>query len=113
MRREPLIDVPPWARPVIVVAMAIPILVALVTAGPYFGLLVASLAVGAVAVAAIRLATHPRGRHNRSADVRREPVSTAGQERDGPSSPPTHKAQPDHNRGERRSDLRVRAEGRP
>jgi L-lactate permease len=69
MRRQPLIDVPPWALPVAVLAVATPILVAMVTLGPFFGLLIGGVVGAAVVVTAIRLATEP----GRSATRRRDP----------------------------------------
>jgi hypothetical protein len=67
MRRQPLIDVPTWTLPLLVFALTAPIVVALLTLGPFFGLIVASLVAAAVAVTAIRLATAPsRQRAGRS-----------------------------------------------
>jgi hypothetical protein len=59
MRREPLIDVPPWALPVVVLAVTTPIVVAMATAGPIVGLMIGGLVAAAVVLTAIRLATVP------------------------------------------------------
>jgi hypothetical protein len=51
--------------PVAVLAVATPILVATLTLGPFFGLLIAGFVGAAVVVTAIRLATEPPGRRSR------------------------------------------------
>jgi hypothetical protein len=65
MRREPLIDVPPWALPVLVLAVTMPIVIAMVTAGPFLGLVIGGLVAAAVVLTAIRLATVPPRRWRR------------------------------------------------
>lgn len=69
-RREPPIDVPPWALPLIVATLVVPILVAWLTAGPFFGLLAGGLVAAVVAITAIRLATEPPRRRSRRAPDR-------------------------------------------
>jgi hypothetical protein len=66
MKREPLIDVPPWALPLLVIAVTIPIVVAFLTGGPFLGLMIGGLVAAAVALTAIRLATEPPRRPRRS-----------------------------------------------
>jgi hypothetical protein len=85
MRRHPVIDVPPWMLPVAVLAVATPILVAMLTLGPFFGLLIGGLVAAAVVVTAIRLANEPP--HRRTRRGRREPA------RPGPA---TRRRDPDY-----------------
>jgi hypothetical protein len=74
MKREPLIEVPPWALPLLVVAVTAPIVVAFLTGGPFLGLLIGGLVAAAVALTAIRLATEPpRRRRRRGPAERSEP----------------------------------------
>lgn len=61
MRRRPLIDVPPWALPALVAAVMVPIVVAFVTVGPFFGLLIGGAVGAAVVVTAIRFGSRPPG----------------------------------------------------
>jgi hypothetical protein len=70
MRREPLIDVPPWALPLIVVALTTPIVVAFLTAGPFLGLMIGGLVAAALAATAIRLSTEPPRRRTRRRHTR-------------------------------------------
>ncbi len=75
MKRKPLIDVPPWVLPLLVVALTMPIVVAVLTGGPFLGLLMGGLVAAAVVVTAIRLATEPprrrRKRHSEPRATRR------------------------------------------
>jgi L-lactate permease len=57
--------VPPWALPLIVLAVTTPILVAWLTVGPSFGLLMAGLVGQAVVLTAIRLSSQPPRRRSR------------------------------------------------
>ena len=57
MRQSQKIDVKPWALPVIVLALTIPIVVAFLTLGPLFGLLVGGAVGAALVLTAIRLGT--------------------------------------------------------
>ena len=71
MKREPLIDVPPWVLPLLVGAVTTPIVVAWLTGGPFFGLLIGGLVAAAVVLTAIRLATEPPRRRRRRARAER------------------------------------------
>jgi len=71
MRRQPVIDIPPWALPVIVLAVTTPIVVAMLTIGPLLGLPIGGLVGAALALTAIRLATEPPRRRGRTR--RRDP----------------------------------------
>jgi hypothetical protein len=75
MRREPLIDVPPWALPVVVLAVTMPIVIAMITAGPFLGLVIGGLVAAAVVLTAVRLATVPpcRWRRRPTRDSPRRP----------------------------------------
>jgi hypothetical protein len=74
MRRQPLIDVPPWVLPILVLAVTMPIVIAMITAGPFLGLVIGGLVASAVVLTAIRLATVPPRRwRRRSARERPRP----------------------------------------
>jgi len=68
MKRQPLIDLAPWTLPIVVVAVTTPIVVAFLTLGPFFGLLVGGLVAAAVAMTAIRLSSEPPRRTVRRRD---------------------------------------------
>jgi hypothetical protein len=73
MRREPLLDVPPWVLPVVVLAITAPILVAWLVAGPAFGMFAAGIVAGALVFVAIRLSAEPPRRRRFTRSDTREP----------------------------------------
>jgi hypothetical protein len=68
-----LIVVPPWALPLIVLAVTTPIVVPWLTVGPSFGLLMAGLVGHAVVLTAIRLSSQPPQRRSRRRNAQRPP----------------------------------------
>jgi hypothetical protein len=76
MRRAPMIDVKPWVLPLAVLGITVPVVVAWLAAGPFFGVLAAGLVAAALVLIAIRLATEPPRRRRRAShrDGKRPPA---------------------------------------
>lgn len=59
-----MLDVKPWIRPVAVLAITAPIVIAWVVAGPFLGIMVAGIVAVVLVLVAIRLSPEPPRRRS-------------------------------------------------